>query len=196
MLLRVEGAVIETGNLTDFSVNNKSGIYSRLPVDFSVRINNPGTVYIKPSGKITISNMLGQKSAELTVNIGKMPDGTYKPVGNILSKSARKFDESWIKTGTGDSPKNFFEELKYEFNNFALGRYSANLDLTYGASNDKKIAGALSFWVIPWRLLLVIFILFAVIAVILVGGIGRYNRWVIKKARESLEKENKNQTPA
>ena len=196
VLLRVAGNIVEEGKLSSFSVGNKNNFYDRLPVDFSIRIANPGTVFIKPSGKITIANVFGQKSAEVAVNMGKMPDGTFKPVGNILSNSTRKFDASWTKTDIQDAPKNFFEELKFELANFALGRYTAKLDLAYGANNDKKINGSLVFWVFPWRILLAGLIIIVVVALVLVGGISRYNRWVIKKARESFEKEGKKQNPA
>jgi hypothetical protein len=191
VLLRVSGNIVEEGKLSSFSVGNKNNFYDRLPVDFNIRIENPGTVFIKPSGKITISNIFGLKSAELTVNIGKMPDGNYKPVGNILSNSARKFESSWIKSDFGSAPNNFFDELKFELANFALGRYTAKLDLAYGAKNDKKIAGSLVFWVFPWRIILVGFVMIAVVLLLLIGGIRKYNRWVIKMARESLEKESK-----
>ncbi len=191
VLLRVDGDVIEEGKLESFSVDNKNNFYNHLPVNFSIKIDNPGTVFIKPSGKITISNMVGQKSAELLVNIGRMPDGTYAPVGNVLSNSSRKFGATWSKNGEDAAPANFFQNIKFELDNFAIGKYTANLNLTYGVKSDKKISGTLAFWVFPWRILLIGFVIFSIVAFILVMGVRSYNGWIIKKARESIENGNK-----
>ena len=95
LLLRIGGEIIEEGRLIEFGLADGKRIFEHLPIDFLVRIENLGTVHIKPAGTIEIRNIFGRKTAEVKVNIAKMPDGKERPVGNILPKSIRKFESSW-----------------------------------------------------------------------------------------------------
>jgi len=187
VLLRVGGDVVEQGKLVEFSLTNGKQLFAHLPIDFSVRIENLGTVHIKPAGVIEIRDIFGRKAAEVKVNIAKMPDGKEKPVGNILPESIRKFESSWqANAETENQPKTFWQKVEFEKENFALGRYQAKLNLDYGAENDKKLTAVLYFWVFPWHLIVVCFVVLALIAALLVFSIRRYNKWIIQKSKNNL----------
>ncbi len=182
VLLRVEGDVREEGKLAEFSLKDKKTFYEHLPIDFLVRVENTGTVHIKPAGKIKIKNLLGQTKDEILVNIAIQPNGEEEPVGNILPQSIRRFENSWKKGEKTEAPNGFFEKVKYEKDNFALGRYKADLSLEYG--KDKKVIyGSLIFWVLPWHLLLVVVAIGIILIILIIFAIKKYNQWIIKKAQ-------------
>ena len=183
VLLKIGGEIIEQGKLIEFSLVDGKRLFEHLPIDFSVRVENFGTVHIKPAGIIEIKNIFGGKTAEVKVNIAKMPDGKERPVGNILPESVRKFESSWQISTSENQPKTFWQKVKFEKENFALGRYQAKLNLDYGAENDKKLTAVLSFWVFPWHLILVSFIVLVLVLALLVFSIRRYNRWIIRKSK-------------
>ena len=195
VLLRIGGEIIEQGKLIEFGLADGKRLFEHLPIDFLVRIENLGTVHIKPAGTIEIRNIFGIKTEEIKVNIAKMPDGKERPVGNILPESVRKFESSWqagLPAGQAgeaeNQPETFWQKVKLEKENLALGRYEAKLNLDYGAENDKKITAVLSFWVFPWHLILVSFIVLVLALALLVFTVRGYNRWIIKKAMANKEK--------
>lgn len=186
VLLKVEGEVIEKGELLEFQIEDGRKIRDSLPVPFILRIENTGTVHIKPSGYIKIKNLFGKTTAELPVNLAKGPDGKWRPVGNILPNSIRKFSAKW---GPAEkSLSSFWDKVKYQKNNFALGPYKAKLLLSYGANKDKLISSFLVFWILPWQLILVSLVILLAIILLVTLGIKRYNRWIIEKAFKSKDK--------
>jgi len=180
LLVTVSGEIKEEIQLIDFSTPSK--FYNRLPVKFAIGFENTGNVHIKPSGNIKIEpKILGIGKGEVTVNEGG---------GNVLPKSIRRFESTWIKkTVPQGTAKNifsgFFEELQNEWNNFAFGCFKANLFLLFGQAQPQTMEKNLNFWVIPWRVILIGLILTALIILILIRGIKAYNRWIIRKATKS-----------
>jgi hypothetical protein len=170
ILLNVSGKTEEKGILKQFSVLGK-GFSSQIPVTFQVRVENSGNVHFKPSGNIEVKNMFGGKAAELPVlktNWG----------GNVLPHSVRKYDVVWGNDDEQNQPKGFFERVKYQWNNFHFGRYSANL--TLALPNGEKSQANINFWIIPFDLLIVILVLL----LFLVFVIKQYNRWILRKNRK------------
>jgi len=190
VLLKIGGEVVEEGKLVNFELINGKSIFEHLPVDFLIRIKNTGTVHIKPSGVIEIRNIFGIKTAEVKVNLVKTPDGKEKPVGNILPQSVRKFEAKWQIKDSVKEPKTFWQKVRFEKENFALGRYQAKLNLSYGTNNEKKITDVVYFWVFPWHLILVSFIALVLVLFLLAFIIRRYNRWIIEKAKIKNQNEN------
>jgi len=85
-----------------------------------------------------------------------------------LPVSIRKFEVTWEKER-------------------AFGKYTAKLSLAYGEKNKVATAETI-FWVIPWKKIsagifgLIIFML------ILIWGMKKYNRYIIRKALEDKER--------
>ncbi|MBI2551345.1 hypothetical protein HYV73_03300 [Candidatus Uhrbacteria bacterium] len=169
LLLRVDGAVQETGRITAFSI--PKGTYSSLPVDFDIKFQNSGTVHLKPSGAIRVTNFLGGESAALPVN----GDGR-----NVLPNSERVFSAAWQKSALKDDASEFMKEWR----NFGFGPYTASLVLHFGAGGQETVSAQTTFWVIPW-LLIVLFLILLVAAALL---LKQYNRWIVAKAMMSKSK--------
>jgi hypothetical protein len=167
ILVNIAGMAEEKARITEFSTNKK--LYNHLPVNFSLRFENLGNVYLKPLGEIKIKNIWGGEVASLDINPG---------LNNALPKSIRQFDVSWLKNNAlDDSP-----ELIKEKNNFAIGRYSATVTLNYGENNQPLIAEK-SFWVFPWRVIGLSLIAVLIALLFFVLGIKRYNQWILRKYR-------------
>lgn len=172
VLVRVSGEIRESAAVSAFTMGSGKMNFNRLPVDFSMRIQNLGNVHVRPNGSITIRNMLGGTSIVIPVNSVQ---------GAILPASIRKFTASWDKSaGTGSS--SFFSEFGNELRNFALGPYTATLALTYGQNNDKALNSTVRFYIFPWHVLLLALVLIVLIIWLIMFSVKRYNKWIIRKA--------------
>lgn len=97
------------------------------PVDFNSSISNLSDIHIKPIGSIKITNMIGGKTATLVYN-----ESDY----NIFPLTTRLFENKLNKK-------------------FLFGRYKAQLTTAYGTAGG-VLAATIFFWVLPWRLMLLI----------------------------------------
>ncbi|MBU0531523.1 MAG: hypothetical protein ABIG32_02865 [Candidatus Uhrbacteria bacterium] len=166
ILVKAAGEVIESGELVSFeTVDGK--FFAHVPVSFTSRLQNTGTVHVKPSGTILIKNLFGRTVAELPANLNE---------SNVLPDSARQVKSSWIKIDA-EEPAGFFAKAAHEWRNFALGRYTADLEMIYGTEGQTFTASA-CFWVFPWHLFLTVILVLAAI----IGAIILYNKMIIRKA--------------
>jgi hypothetical protein len=168
VLVNVEGNVKEDAKIIQF--NPVKSVSTHLPVDFIVRFQNNGSVHVHPAGNVIIWNMFGRKSNT------PLPFNIQPSTGNVLPKSIREFTLTWIKTTMDRSAS----EWSQEWNNFAFGRYTAELDATYGTSNTLAIART-SFWVIPWMVSLVALAALIALLFILRLLLVSYNKSIIRK---------------
>lgn len=105
-LIRVEGAVVEVGALEKPEVQPFSE-YG--PISIGLVFNNQGNVHLKPSGRVFITNLLGQTVADIPV-----------PEWVVLPGSARRNVITW--------------DSKYLF-----GRYTARAEIGYTAGGSPII---------------------------------------------------------
>lgn len=177
-------------SVTSFTANHSS--YEFLPVDFSIRIHNSGNIYAGASGNIFI--MKGSKQVGvLTVNANH---------GLILPGANRMFSASWsdgfpvYKTVYGDSGQPVLgkdgqpeQQLKWNFgqaSKLRFGHYTAKLALVYNdGQRDIPITGSVSFWVIPWRVVGILLLIFILV------GIGL---WTILRKTGRFAKKLRNKS--
>lgn len=155
VFLRVNGNLQEKMSVADFYASqsgNKADFFETGPVSFIERLKNDGTLHEKPTGNIEIFNSWGQKVDSIAVN---------NPPRNVLPASTRKFQETWNKK-------------------WLFGRYDAKLNLSYG--DNQKLAATTSFWIVPYKLILLILLVLVVLILALRYAIKRYNAWVIAQA--------------
>jgi hypothetical protein len=142
--------------VTEFSLDRK--FYEFLPTTFTVRLKNTGNVHIAPRGNIFIDQGDKKDIAILEINREK---------GNILPSSQRDFETVWadgfpvyvdkMKDGARvrDEEGNGVTELSFDWKNASklrFGKYTAKMFLIYDdGQRDVPIEGEVSFWVIPWR---------------------------------------------
>jgi hypothetical protein len=138
--------------------------YEYLPTEFRIIVKNTGNVHIAPSGDIFIDSLWNKEVGLVSANKGR---------GNILPDSQRTYVSAWDdglivrvpKQENGvsvqDNGKTIYEtkfDIEKPISKFRFGRYTANLILVYdNGERDIPLEAQVSFWVIPWRLFLVVF---------------------------------------
>lgn len=183
VLLKVNGEISEKGSIMNFETKDGVKNFSALPVSFVYRFNNAGDDRAKPTGNLVIKNILGMKSAVIDGNPSQ---------GNVLPRSVRRFDVSWSKKNTPNDgtvlPETFWDNVEYQWHNFAFGRYTATLSLVYTSKNISDSA-VTSFFVFPWQLLIIIIVGLILAFIILRKIMHGYNRMLISQVREEIEEE-------
>ena len=157
ILIRVSGDIKETLELSslDITKDNKKGtMFESGPLTFVSRFTNTGSVHVKPIGQIEIRDSFGHSNV-IPVNAAG---------GNILPGSTRRF-ESNLNTS------------------WMFGHYTADLSIAYGTTGQ-AIVRTISFWVIPYKLILVGLLVLVTVLYILRGAIRRYNKYIIAQSRK------------
>ncbi len=146
--------------LTSFKTSK--WIYEYPPVDFKITFKNTGNIHLIPAGDIFID--WGSKK-----EVGVIRSNEFK--GNILPQTKRTYTAFWNDgfiyrepkkdpDGNVISDKNgeIEYETKWDFNKLTdlrIGRYTAHLVAVYdNGTRDVPLEGTVSFWVIPWKILL------------------------------------------
>jgi hypothetical protein len=176
ILLKVTGDVKEQGGLLTFKVKEDKKTLTSLPVDFSYRFKNDGNDKVMPAGSIVINNTFGMEVARIDAN---------KSLGNVLPGSIRGFEARFGDTEAPSLAAPFFEQVKFQKDNFALGMYTANLGLTFGEKGTAN--SALTFFIIPWQLISIVLVIVIGIFLLLAIALKRYNKWIIKQARAAAK---------
>ena len=148
--------------LIDFKTDKP--FYEYLPVTFEMVLKNTGNVHIVPAGDIFIDSASKKNINILPANKGR---------NNILPQSERTLRNSWDDAFIYLAPKrdennNIVKDkdghtiYKAEWDltkadQFRIGKYTANLLMVYDdGKRDVPLEASVSFWVVPWRLILLI----------------------------------------
>jgi hypothetical protein len=133
ILLSVSGPIREEMFVREFTVPQFSQFG---PVPFKVRLENTGSVHVKPIGFVGISDMFGKRVADIEL-----------PQKRILPGNTREIDLSWDKK-------------------FPLGKYTATLVTSFGVSNTPLSAVTTFWvfpWKIALEILICIAVVIAVL---------------------------------
>lgn len=170
ILLGVKGEIKEGGGILEFGTEER--IFTSLPITFFYRFANDGGDRVMLKGEMKIRNIFGRKTIAMDAN----------PVlGNVLPGSVRRFEVIWGEPLVDDL--GFWGMIRHQWQNFAFGMYTANLNLFWGENMSTQAVHR--FFVIPWQLLSVIIIIFIIIGLFGFIGIKKYNHWIIAKAKAS-----------
>lgn len=176
VLLKVTGSIKENGGLLTFTLKQENKVLTSLPIDFIYRFKNDGNDRVKPEGDIVIKNTFGMETAHMDANTA---------MGNVLPGSVRRYEVHYGEKNAPESSAPFFEQVKFQKDNFAFGIYTANLSLKFGNSGNAH--SSLTYFMFPWQLATVVFVVVLVIIILLVWMLKRYNRWIIKQARAAAK---------
>lgn len=148
--------------LADFTTDKF--FYEYLPAQFQITVKNTGNIHVVPVGDIFIDSTRMKEVSNILVNEGR---------GNVLPNSERTFTVAWDdafvrrvpkldESGTVITDKDGNTVYKAEFNfqkadKFRIGKYTANLILVYdNGERDIPLEAQVSFWVVPWKILILI----------------------------------------
>jgi hypothetical protein len=172
-----------TLEVNEFSTDHR--VYEFLPATFNVKFANVGNVHTIPAGTIFISH--GSKQiATLDLN---------PSFGNILPGTKRIYTDSWadgfphyenVKVDGKDKLDKKGRPVRHlvwslsQLGKMRMGHYTAHLLAIYDDGHrDVPVEANLSFWVIPWRILLVMLVLISLI----VGGVYLALRGTLRSVR-------------
>jgi hypothetical protein len=183
MLLNVNrpGAV-RSLKVESFTANRH--LYSWLPVNFSIRFKNTGNTIVQPNGNIFIQRSRNSKTPidTFAVNPGQgyiLPgtdrtitaawsDGfpVYKTIANAIGTSSQRLTWNWA-----------------DLSKLRLGRYYAELVAIYNNGHqDIPVQGQVSFWVLPWALMLIL----ALVLLLILFAIWTIAKKIIRTVQKHL----------
>ena len=146
LLLNVGGDIDESAIVREFSTDK--GTYSDGDVNFALRFQNTGNTILQPRGEIRIYNWQEEDQGAITIN--------HKTnAGNIFPKDTRLWEHTWAV------PISILE----------MGKYRADMILTYGNKSAEIVERSVYFWVIQWKPVLIslatlVFIILSIILLV------------------------------
>ncbi len=147
VFLRVTGDITEQAIIRSF--RSADYFLSKPETRFDIRIENKGNIHMQPQGEIKIYNMWGKERGTIPINQQTM-------LGNVLPQSVRKFSFDWSS----------------DWSISDIGRYTAEVTLAYGKEERQFLSSDTAFWIIPWKIILALFLV--------VGGLIAVVTWAIK----------------
>lgn len=145
--------------LVDFSTDR--AFYEYFPISFKAVVKSKGNIHIVPVGDIFIDWGGKKEIVSIPFNPGR---------GNVLPQTQRNFTETWDDAFIVRVPKmendkqvkdkkgNLVYTTHWDFtkaNKLRIGRYTAHLLMIYdNGQRDIPVEASVSFWVVPWKLLL------------------------------------------
>lgn len=160
------------------------GIYEYLPAMINVTLKNSGNTIVRPVGNIFI-----QRGSDDSTPITTLPVNSGD--GYILPDSIRTLSANWsdgfqvVKTAT-DAAGNIQKNVEWNWSQLSsirVGKYTAKVVVLYNdGQRDVPVVGEVSFWVIPWKLLL------GALVVLVILGFGVWS--VVSKLFTRVKKNN------
>lgn len=157
LFLRVTGDVTENATIRSFRTSDY--FLSKPETRFEIRVENRGNIHLQPQGEIKIYNMWGKERGVIPINQQTL-------LGNVLPQSVRKFSFEW----------------KSEWALSDIGRYTAKATLAYGVDERQFISADTAFWIIPWKILLVLFLVLGSLIATITWAMKLYIRHVLALA--------------
>jgi hypothetical protein len=179
-----------TSNLQVSSFTASKKVYEYLPATFSIKLHNAGNTITQPLGNVFIVRGNSKTPLDtLTVN---------ETQGYILPGTTRTLQSSWADgfpayhTVTGSDGKEA-QKLVWNWGQLSklrIGRYTAHLVAVYNqGGRDVPIEGTVSFWVIPWKILLVLLIIVLLILFAVFMLVRVIIRFIKKKRTKHIAKK-------
>jgi hypothetical protein len=109
------------------------------PIPITTEIENLSDIHIQPTGAIKIYNWLGKLNSTLAL------DSEGK---NIFPGRSRVYENVWPQK-------------------WGFGKYKAQLEASYG-TQGQALTAAVSFWVIPWRIIVATVLLILVVTLLVI----------------------------
>lgn len=125
-LIRISGPVEEKVTISSFSAPQ---LLEFGPVEFTLTYENSGNVHLKPQGIITVSDMFGQKTADIPIE-----------AQNVFPAASRSVNAVWNAR-------------------LLAGRYTATALVYSGTSRNDMLEATTTFVVFPWRIAIVIILI-------------------------------------
>lgn len=137
--------------------SRSSSFFETAPDKIAVNLKNTGNSILKPIGRVAVKNMFGKEVASYEFNGGQLR-------GNVLPQSARTFEDTVSGLGR-------------------IGRFTIEANLSYGEGGGNIITAKTTFWIIPWKVLLIILAVLVLLVWFFTRGLKQYNRKIVERAK-------------
>lgn len=181
-----------TRSLDILSIETDKKIYEYLPATLNVTLKNTGNSIVQPYGNVFI-----QRSSTDTKPLATLPVNDAQSY--ILPGTERTFHAVWTngfpvyKTSTdasGASKTNLEWDID-QIRDFRFGKYTAKVVAVYNDGvRDIPITGEVTFWVIPWKTILIIL----AVAIAIIVLFRRYLKFRTDKAVQKALNEQRQKT--
>lgn len=166
IFLRVSGDAKESMSIEDFYTaepgkDAKASLFEQTPLDFVLRVKNTGNVHEQPVSRVNIKDMFGRDVAGVNMNLERR---------NVLPGSVRKFTSPLDKGSLGTT--------------MLFGKYTAEITTNFG-TGKQSVTAKIDFWVIPYRLIILIIVGLILLFFIIRALLRNYNRRITRRARTS-----------
>lgn len=140
--------------VADFSTSQP--VYEYLPAELNIKFKNSGNMIVRPTGNVFIQRNSQDENPISTLEVNKAG-------GYILPSTVRTLSTEWndgfqVLRTTTNADGTVEKHLTWNWNNLSripIGRYTAKLVAVYNdGQRDVPVVGEVSFWVIPWKLML------------------------------------------
>lgn len=168
--------------LSNFTVGRR--VYEFLPATFSVKLKNTGNTLVQPKGNFYIQRTSNDQNPLMVLPLNEAN-------GYILPGASRTFNAVWAdgfphyETQSGDtnSTKKHLLWNWGDLSKLRFGKYTAKVVAVYDdGQRDVPVTAEVSFWIIPWRIILGILFVLTLIIVGVVTIIRKTTK-LAKKAR-------------
>ena len=157
--------------ITSFSSPKK--LYEYAPAKFDLVVKNTGNTFVQPEGNIFIGRSANEK---VPISVIQINPGN----GYTIPGSSRTLNSSWED---GFPRRNDKGDLIWDWSKLSqirLGKYTAVATVVYDdGQRDNVVTSTLSFWIIPWKILLGILLFLIILLVgiytILKKSFGAFN---------------------
>lgn len=169
------------------SISTDRAVYEFLPTTVTVRVKNTGNTIVRPYGNIYIQR--GEASeplATLPVNDSQ---------AYILPGTERNLTAVWddgfpVHTSSTDDSGKTVTNLDWDIDNlrqFRFGQYTAKVVAVYNdGTRDVPIVGEVTFWVIPWKAILLLLAGITGIVLLFRWYVRRRTARAVKKALDNI----------
>lgn len=162
LLVSVPGDVPEGMTLEKIEARRgeSSGTFFEAAPDVAaITLKNTGNTILKPFGQVIVKDIFGNETHRYEFNGGQLR-------GNVLPQSSRTFEDSIENLGP-------------------IGRYTIEANLSFGEGGGTILQGTTTFWVVPWKILLLVIALIAVVVWVATRGVKTYNRKIVERAKRN-----------
>jgi len=166
IFIRVNGEAKEAIDIEQFYVtepgkDTPASLFESTPIDFAVRIKNNGSVHEQPVSRIEIKDMFNRNVAAVNVNLERR---------NVLPGSVRKYTAALDKGALGTT--------------MLFGKYTATITTSYG-TNKQTVTSQLDFYIIPYRLIILIIVGLVLSFFVIRALLKNYRRRITKHIHTS-----------
>lgn len=155
--IKVSGDAVVNAQIREFSTEKI--IHGSTNVKFNVRVQNSGSVLVRPIGPLEVYNMFGNQVYSKIFNESQ---------GGVFPGVIRTFEDNWTDKNPG------------------FGRYQAVLSLVYEADGgNRTIDATVSFWILPMNIIGPILGVLIVLLLVSYIAIRLYIRRVVRHSSTS-----------